>query len=183
MPRTLALWSFLVLAPACWSKPSAPAELGNDSSNGGCPKICTRCDAGVCYIDAPSVGDVVCPAGMPCVVNCTDSTACGTVDCSTATMCTINCDADGACSFGVKQCAPSGCTINCNFQNTCQNTTFDCNYGHVCSLYCFGADSCNYSTVQVLESSCGIAACGLNACAVRCIATPLPCMDIPGACP
>src|SRR5688572_5500987 len=60
-----------------------------------CPTACSFCHAdGTCQIDCGTgeCGDgVVCPPGLPCIVNCIGSAACetGLIDCTEALTCDI----------------------------------------------------------------------------------------------
>src|SRR4029078_10402768 len=68
-------------------------NAGGSCVNGVCTFACgTACN--------PCPGDVLCPKGMPCSVDCPAFGCTGKIDCKDATTCTIRCG-DNACTGAI----------------------------------------------------------------------------------
>ena len=77
---------------------------GGTCNNGTCTFACgTACN--------PCTGDIKCPKGMACSIDCPASGCPGAIDCRDATSCTVRCG-DNACAKEI-QCGGSPCTVTC----------------------------------------------------------------------
>jgi len=120
----------------------APADTGPDAFV--CPPQCSSCALGVCVMDCTPQGScgtrVVCPAGMPCAVQCGDS-ACGAgVDCSSATDCRIDCTQPLSCG-GHLSCGDGPCRVQCSGVGACTGG-IDCDNSCKCDVLCTGTGTC-----------------------------------------
>jgi len=112
-----------------------------------CPMGCTNgtCDNGVCVIDcsAPSscqTSDILCPANLPCRVNCGESSCAKKIICGLATSCDINCIGQDACADEI-QCNANRCDVDCTGIGSCKKRT-KCMNACACDVTCTGAGSC-----------------------------------------
>jgi hypothetical protein len=113
------------------------------------------CMAGVCVFDVTAGGEVVCPPGNACEIDCNAAAACtGSIDCSMATSCTINCNVSGSCQGGSFNCGDTGCDVYCRAQDTCANLQFMC--GMPCDVECCASLTCNgiSGTVVHAQGTC-----------------------------
>jgi hypothetical protein len=67
-------------------------------SDGACPKDCTRCEGGTCYLDCTEEDCINfdCPSGWKCNITCGQD-RCVNVDCGTSD-CDVQCDGNDACT-------------------------------------------------------------------------------------
>jgi hypothetical protein len=132
------------------------------SAQNVCPASCSRCVAGVCYIDCDNAGackqtSVVCPSGLACQVVCTGANACEevSIECPAEFPCDVACTGRQSCKGLTVGCGSGPCGLDCSAASACEAT----------SLHC-GSDSC--------EAKCGAEAlspgvacaesCGCQAC-------------------
>ncbi len=133
--------------------PPIPACVASDcEENGG------TCDAtDKCTFSSPAT--VMCPAGVPCQVDCALTGSCTSVNCGQASSCKVTCGG-GTCS-GTITCGAGGCDVDCNGDNTCGDVV--CGTGH-CEVTCAGTGSCP------MELTCGqdctFECTGANSCGV-----------------
>jgi hypothetical protein len=121
----------------------AKSPIDADPCEGPCEAAGGTCNKGTCVIDVTTTGDIMCPAGLPCLVNCNATGACdGNVDCSAATTCTINCAVAATCNTARFDCHDVGCTVYCRAVNTCNISTIDVTHSQ-CDLDCCAANTCN----------------------------------------
>jgi hypothetical protein len=135
---------------------------GGTAGTGGaggsaCPTECDGgCANGVCHmtIDNAPTG-IVCPAGMPCQVDCGAASSCNlAIDCTAGTACTVNCGRDRSCA-GVIDCGPGPCAVTCSGSRACGQKV-QCNNASDCDVACSGPNSCPWPVV------CGTARCTLS---------------------
>lgn len=112
------------------------------------------CVNGACVIECQGqCSEVVCPAGIPCVVNCQLSGSCASlVDCSAASSCDITCMGQNACAGGVL-CGSGDCDIACFGMNSCSGT-LDCGSSCACDTSCSPSSVCGNPTTCPLDQSC-----------------------------
>ena len=81
-----------------------------------CPAACDSCDfqTTTCTITGTGSGNLTCPTGWNCDINCGTTGACGTISCTNAASCNIDCTADMAC-LGIT-CNTKDCTVTCTGQ-------------------------------------------------------------------
>lgn len=128
-------------------------------ADGGCPSECDGCTEGVCHI-APDHGDVTCPPGMPCEVDCSAPGSCtDEVDCGAATYCAVDCVADGSCHEVT--CSQGTCIISCSGQASC--ATVQCSGDAHCTIDCSGPDSCG-GTPTCTGGACSVSCTGTSSC-------------------
>lgn len=118
---------------------------GND--NTVCLQGCSSgtCDSGVCVIDctAPNscANDVVCPANLPCRVECGDTACGGKINCTKSTSCTVQCTGEDSCDDEI-QCPPGEpCDVTCSGAGSCVKRT-KCKDSCSCDVRCTGMGSC-----------------------------------------
>lgn len=119
-----------------WCVTSAPAvdvDVGPFTcDDSGCALVC---GAGECQ------GDLHCPAGRPCTVECSGADSCGgMVDCDDASACRIVCSGAGSCDQQV-DCGDGRCVIECSGAGACAGGV-DCDEACACDLTCDGTDAC-----------------------------------------
>jgi hypothetical protein len=163
-----------------------------------CPAICNNtCDftKGTCMIVGTGSGNIACPAGWHCNIECGTAGACGTLNCTNAASCTIECTANNAC-LGIT-CGTKNCDVTCtghaacgNINCTSGNCTADCSGGGGsaacgslscnsgnCAATCSGSNACGSVTCGTGDCSetcaggsaaCGTLNCGTGACAATC---------------
>ncbi|MEZ4439639.1 MAG: hypothetical protein R3B72_11155 [Polyangiaceae bacterium] len=111
---------------------------------GSCPGICNGgCADDTCLINcetANACGDVTCPDGFNCQVDCMVSNACrmGTITCPPGNLsCEVTCTAaDNACRALTIQCASTGsCAVSCGDNVACNDVTLGCGTG-ACTATC-----------------------------------------------
>jgi len=91
----------------------------------------------------PCPDTVVCPAGIPCRVECTDRRSCEAgIDCSAASSCDLVCTGRESCR-GTLECGTGSCDIQCG-QDSCTQ-----------AIHCQNACVCN---VDCHPSACGMQA-------------------------
>lgn len=116
----------------------ADASDAADASDvvAACPDVCTSCsNAGTCLIECPGPkcpGQVTCPEGRPCRVECKTSSNC------VNTM--IGCAVD------------QPCTVVCNTQSTCSNLQVTAAPTTNLCLECMG--NCSYLTCMASSPTC-----------------------------
>ncbi len=83
-----------------------------------CPDDCTACDeaAKTCQVDCTStddcLGQITCPTGWDCTINCVGDGACNDIECQTGAKCTIACTGDNACS-DIRCSSACQCDLDC----------------------------------------------------------------------
>ena len=136
--------------------------LGRECVNGWCverpcPDECDSCDQDntVCIIECEEVGEclasVVCPSGMPCIVECGDGNCTGGVDCRNASECEITCSGTGSCT-GQIVCGAGPCDVDCDGFGSCSG-------GVNCSASCACVTSCSDDACTAAHSCPGNANC------------------------
>jgi len=140
-----------------------------------CPAPCTSCDLGTmtCTVDCsanPSAcdGQVVCPAGFNCDVQCnTDNSCRNGVSCSLD--CTITCDGNSSCR-GLA-CGVGRCKVDCNGFDSCRNV--QCGPACACDTTCSNVARCegifckqgqNGSACRNIFGDCSSEFDGCNTC-------------------
>ena len=116
------------------SEPTVDVDVGPFSCNDfGCMLVC---GPGECE------GDLHCPPGRPCTVECSGDGSCaGVVDCDDASSCTIVCSGVGSCDDEV-DCGAGRCDVDCSGDGSCSGGV-DCDEACACDLRCEGTDSCS----------------------------------------
>lgn len=136
--------------------------------NAGCNKGQMTCSIS-CGNGTECNGEVSCPGGWSCTINCT-SGACDSLRCEPGADCTINCVGGGAC--GNIECGDGDCRITCDGGGACG--TIDCNDSK-CDVTCMGGgacpavqcdNACRCDVSCVTGSSCGNIDCTEAACDV-----------------
>jgi len=115
-----------------------------------CNAVCTAgvCESGVCVIRCGDHGCdqlVVCPAAVPCRVECSGNHACtGGIVCGPA-ACTVECGGNHACG-GAINCANScACDVQCSGNQACGGglaCPVGCSDGTSCRSTIAGCDRC-----------------------------------------
>jgi hypothetical protein len=136
------------------------AAIGDPCVASLCPG---ECDHGTCVVVCQESGSdsdgeddgagggacpevVLCPAGVPCRVECNDADSCGGgVDCRAASSCEILCQGERSCG-GPLECGAGRCTIECRENESCRGG-MDCSDSCFCDIDCFGALSCFPETI------------------------------------
>ena len=83
-----------------------------------CPDDCTACNesAMTCQIDCTAAddcaGDITCPTGWTCTVNCVGDGACNNIECQSGAKCTIACTGDKACG-DIRCSSACQCDLDC----------------------------------------------------------------------
>jgi hypothetical protein len=137
-----------------------------------CPAVCTGgCAAGSCRIVCTSgakCAKVICPPGLPCVVNCTGNDACTQgVDCTQATSCSVKCDTSanpqdpGACRN--VDCGGTTCAVTCTGEKACQQR-LSCTGTTKCTFDCKTQSSCCSAPVCSGACTVGGVAQGVGGC-------------------
>jgi hypothetical protein len=149
-------------APSETMVPDAMADVVEELTL--CQSLCTM-EGGTCVGEAGnqcsiscasggSCPSVVCPPGIPCLVDCTGSGSCsGGVNCADASSCNTVC---GASNCGPIACGGSSCTVLCQGQGAC-TSTIDCTATNSCTIDCIGQGACVgaiHSTAQNTSVSC-----------------------------
>ncbi|HEY5927429.1 MAG TPA: hypothetical protein VIV11_37350 [Kofleriaceae bacterium] len=153
--------------PEGGAAPDGGGEVTRDAAPDSldlCPMGCTNgtCDNGVCVIDCTAPfsclnGDVVCPANLPCRVNCGDNSCAKKIICGMATSCEVNCQGEDACVDEI-HCNNKRCDVNCTGFESCKKRT-RCANSCACDVSCIGIGSC------AEPSECSESACRLgNGC-------------------
>ena len=122
-----------------------------------CPASCSRCTAGVCYIDCDNAGackqtSVVCPSGLACQVVCAGAKACEevSIECPAEFPCDVACTGKQSCTGMAVGCGSGPCGLECSAESACEATALRC-----------GSDRC--------EAKCGTGAASPDvACAESC---------------
>jgi hypothetical protein len=127
------------------SVPAADVDVGPFTcDDSGCTLVCGDGECG---------GDVHCPAGRPCTVECNGDDSCaGGIDCDDASACRILCSGDGACDDEV-DCGPGRCTVECSGDDACSGGV-DCDDACACDLTCDGPGSCSGATECARPQQC-----------------------------
>jgi hypothetical protein len=145
-------------APQADADPNAPDAGTADAFV--CPPGCTSCDIeGVCNITCATAGScsaapVVCPANVPCKVECNGDSSCAMgIDCSAAESCRIECTNSNSCG-GPITCALDGyCRVECEGLNSCTGG-IDCDQSCACDTFCTGSGSCTIEPLCPGPSQC-----------------------------
>jgi hypothetical protein len=125
----------------------AAADATANSGCGGNPGPCLAaggmCVGATCTITVLTSLPVVCPANMPCDVECVVDGACqGGIDCSAATTCLIDCVANNTCVSGALR-GSTQTSVLCKGVNTCDNVALSApNSSGSCVAHCCGAGAC-----------------------------------------
>lgn len=147
--------------------PGGPVPKEDASADAGpCPPECTGgCAGGACVIkcSTPTCENIKCPAGRPCVVECTTSNACDDVDCSRATDCTIECSEARACANGTLSCGRGRCRITCSADGCLNVTVFALDSSSFC-LDCRAPKGCSSLTCGAVVEPCQAACADEDAC-------------------
>lgn len=131
-------------------------------------------------IDAPSHGDSAsCPAGCStcnvgqktCTIDCRSSNCNGQVACPAGYKCDIQCDTDNSCRNGVDCTAALSCNITCSGGNTCRNV--ECGLGP-CDVACSGVSSCRGVACNS-SCACDVTCTGNQSCSDTIACTSLAC--------
>jgi hypothetical protein len=127
-----------------------------------CPASCTRCVAGVCYIDCDNAGackqaSVVCPSDLACQVVCTGVNACEetSVECPDEFPCDVACTGKQSCREMTVSCGSGPCGLECSAESACEATSLRCGSDH-CETKC--------GTGAVAPSVACAESCGCQAC-------------------
>jgi len=107
---------------------------------GACALAGGSCKTGTCVITPTVQGDVTCPPGIPCQIDCSTANTCdgpATLDCSQATSCAINCSASNTCNGTTIDCDHADCTVTCTFDNICSGLHVS-DSGSTCAFNCCG---------------------------------------------
>jgi hypothetical protein len=127
-----------------------------------CQSASGKCVGAVCVISCTTADcKPVCPAGMPCRVECSSNTCNQGVDCTAADSCQINCP-DNSCTKGVS-CSGSSCTVSCSGQTACSITPVVCS-AKSCNITCSGGQSCHQVQCSAQVDTCSIDCGGVQAC-------------------
>jgi hypothetical protein len=108
-----------------------------------CPGVCTACDDGVCSIvcddSMPCFGEIKCPAGLDCRVDCAGAAPCtfAEIICPADFDCVVACDGMEACEGAVITCSEHGrCDLECGSgEQVCRNTLVLCG-DNACTATC-----------------------------------------------
>ena len=123
-----------------------------------CPPECDSCNlaAHSCRISGRG-GNVTCPIGWSCEIQCASPGACTMISCDSASSCSITCAIDQAC--GPITCGAGACDVTCVANAG----------GPACGALTCGTGKCS-------ETCTGSGACGDLSCAssCNCNATCLP---------
>ncbi|MDQ3364505.1 MAG: hypothetical protein M3680_03660 [Myxococcota bacterium] len=123
-----------------------------------CAIGCTNgtCVAGVCVINcsAPDscAGDIVCPANLPCRVECGDRSCDKKIDCHLSTSCDVRCVGTESCSNEVL-CGTGTCTVACSGAGTCDKR-IKCKEACACDVTCAGVGACGETQECPLGDTC-----------------------------
>jgi hypothetical protein len=145
----------VLFAPGEEASPAVDAsDLRRDSGAGSDARrddagftTCTSMrDGGICVIDCTTPdcdGDIRCPNGIRCEVNCIGDQACENVaiDCLESAECEINCSGTDACDLGGITCNGNTCAITCSGDAACEEGPVFCNAAE-CSIRCDGPNTC-----------------------------------------
>jgi hypothetical protein len=135
----------------------------------GCVGTGRSCDAGACVVTCPPGGagtcmnTVVCPPGVPCVVDCADLKACEGTSCGDASACTFNCPSRDACRYTSCGSAKT-CSYACRNENSCR--AISCGMAESCVIDCADAgEACkeNIDCPNRADSTCDVR-CGTQGC-------------------
>ncbi|HEY1555015.1 MAG TPA: hypothetical protein VGF94_09305 [Kofleriaceae bacterium] len=116
---------------------AAPRVCNDGFCTTDCPDDCSDgCDGTTtpptCTINANGNGNVACPAGWQCQINCNHPNSCSNVDCTAGAGCTISCDGPNTCA--VVDCGTASCDVTCNSGNSCG--AIDCSSSCACDVHC-----------------------------------------------
>jgi hypothetical protein len=133
---------------ACGGQCSAPGTC--EEATGTCVFVCAGDgsggggddddDDGLSDDGAQLGGDpcdqrIVCPAGIPCRVECTGRRSCGSgIDCTSASSCDLRCIGRESCE-GPLDCGQGSCVIDCDGQDSCTDA-IQCQNACVCDVDC-----------------------------------------------
>jgi hypothetical protein len=143
------------------------AGAGGGSPTPTCEATACQAASGTCVEDecviVCNTADCkpVCPLGMPCRVECSNTACNQGVDCQLASSCQINCG-ENSCTKGVS-CAGSSCGVTCSGQTSCSITPVVCN-AKTCDIDCSGGQSCHQVQCGAQVESCTIGCGGVQAC-------------------
>jgi len=128
-----------------------------------CPAICGgTCDfqTTTCTITGTGSGNLACPPGWNCVINCGATGACGTINCTAAQSCDVHCTAGSAC-LGIT-CQTRDCNVECVGPRACGNIS--CTSGN-CNADCSGGGgSAACGSISCTSGDCNATCAGSNAC-------------------
>ncbi|HEU0033740.1 MAG TPA: hypothetical protein VFQ53_24100 [Kofleriaceae bacterium] len=126
-----------------------------------CEQGCSMgtCEAGVCVIDCTLPGscataDVICPANLPCRVECGELSCIKKVNCELSTACTVLCSGDGSCHDEIK-CGLGPCDVTCSGVNSCDRRT-KCGTSCSCDVSCTGSGSCGEASECPTGTPCRV---------------------------
>lgn len=112
-----------------------------DADVAACEAACEGigvCQGGTCKIECGEdecSGNVECPDGVPCSVECTGTGSCANeVVCGGATECTVLCSGQSSCG-GEVSCGPGRCDVTCSGAGSCNNSV-DCGDACACDVDC-----------------------------------------------
>ncbi|MGE0399054.1 MAG: hypothetical protein AB7T06_20255 [Kofleriaceae bacterium] len=143
--------------------------------NAGCNKNQMTC-AIACGNGASCDGELVCPSGWDCTIDC-GTGACDAVTCQPGADCTINCNGGGACgdiecgdgrcdivcmgggACGTIDCNDSSCDVTCNGGGACPRV--ECDNACRCDVECQTGSSCN--DINCLDVACELTPNGCDA--------------------
>jgi hypothetical protein len=127
-----------------------------------CPASCTRCDAGVCYVECASDGDckeatVLCPPHLACHVVCAGEQACeaAVVECPAEFPCDVSCSGKQSCKGMAALCGSGPCGLGCAADGACKESSLQCADDR-CEAKCSGGADVPQVTCG---ESCDCAAC------------------------
>lgn len=129
-----------------------------DAATDTCTITCRGGQSGNCS------GSVTCPAGVNCIIDCTDAQSCkgSTINCTDGHSCVVNCapsSGNQSCQDATINCGSGPCTVNCSGDQGCDNTVVVCGVNS-CDASCNGCmNGCSLSMVNT-ASSCGVSSSG-----------------------
>ena len=132
------------------------AKLDAQTTVACTPSVCGpaggTCQGGTCVIVGAG-NPIMCPANIPCEVDCIAGGACQNgVSCGAASSCYLRCEAMNACGGSGYSCGAAGCTIDCTVNHACENQVVMS--AGACSRHCCASHACGPAT-DCLDSAGG----------------------------
>lgn len=118
-----------------------------------CPQPCTSCDMGsmTCTVDCSITatgcsGQVVCPPGFNCDIQCNVDNACRNgVNCTAGLACSVECSGGSSCRGVV--CGIGACKVGCSGFDSCRNV--NCGQACACDVECSQLARCEAITCKL----------------------------------